>query len=571
MPLSFGLLPATRQDTDRRVERTIAEALPWCRQRKQLREIVAGFQVATPPAAQLAVRIEHTEDALQARNFGEKGGLGRACVTGVVHAEARLEHRSEHGLAFDRHVVRRAGEAHSGQSARAAIARETPGMPEALTWETVELLQQLIRNRCVNDGTPTSGNEIRNADLLATYLEGGGLDVARFDAAPGRRSVVARIEGSDPTAPSLCLMGHTDVVPANESGWTRDPFGGELVGNEVWGRGAVDMLNLTSSMAVAFRHLASAGFRPRGDLIFFGVADEESGSAYGMQWFADHEPDAIRADYVLTESGGLHSTGAVTPSVTMTVGEKGVAWRRLIVRGTPGHGSMPYRSDNALVKTAAVINKLAEYRPAPRVHELWRERVDSLEVNDDMRALLLDPVSIDDAIAAMPGRSGAALHACCHTTFSCNVVEGRMKTNVIPDRVELGVDVRTLPGEGAADVDAHLRSALGDLYETLDIEVVMNDASTISRTDTPLWDSIARAIAFPFPAARLSPQLSVGFTDSRIYRRMGAVAYGAGLLSPEIRPADFGYRFHGNDERIDVESLRLTTQFWLDVVRDFLR
>ena len=75
--------------------------------------------------------------------------------------------------------------------------------------------------------------------------------------------MVARIEGSDPDAPSLCLMGHTDVVPVNPDGWSRDPFGGELVDGEVWGRGAVDMLNLTSSMAVAFRHLATSGFRPK--------------------------------------------------------------------------------------------------------------------------------------------------------------------------------------------------------------------------------------------------------------------------------------------------------------------
>ena len=62
----------------------------------------------------------------------------------------------------------------------------------------------------------------------------------------------------------------------------------------------------------------------------------------------------------------------------------------------------------------------------------------------------------------------------------------------------------------------------------------------------------------------------VGFTDARIYRNMGAVAYGAGLFSPEVDAADFGRRFHGNDERIDVESLRLTTQLWLDVAHDLL-
>ena len=193
---------------------------------------------------------------------------------------------------------------------------------EQLTNETVELLQTMIRNQCVNDGTAESGHEERNADTLVSFIEGAGLDLEVYDAAPGRRSMVARIAGSDLNAPSLCLMGHTDVVPVNPDGWSRDPFGGELVDGEVWGRGAVDMLNLTSSMAVAFRHLATTGFRPKGDLIYFGVADEESGSAYGAQWMADNHPDAIRADYVLTENGGLHGGPPNSPSVSMNVGRK---------------------------------------------------------------------------------------------------------------------------------------------------------------------------------------------------------------------------------------------------------
>src|SRR5262245_56236715 len=121
---------------------------------------------------------------------------------------------------------------------------------------TVELLQTLIRNACVNDGTPESGHEQRNAETIASFLGDAGFDVERYDAAPGRTSLVARIEGREPGAPSLCLMGHTDVVPVNPDGWTHDPFGGELIDGEVWGRGAVDMLNLTASMAVAFRELS---------------------------------------------------------------------------------------------------------------------------------------------------------------------------------------------------------------------------------------------------------------------------------------------------------------------------
>ena len=73
-----------------------------------------------------------------------------------------------------------------------------------------------------------------------------------------------------------------------------------------------------------------------------------------------------------------------------------------------------------------------------------------------------------------------------------------------------------------------------------------------------------------FPGAPLSPQFVVGFTDARVYRNLGSVAYGAGLFSPDLKSSDFMSRFHGHNERIDVESLSLTTQFWLDVCRDFL-
>ncbi|MEM8922771.1 MAG: M20/M25/M40 family metallo-hydrolase [Actinomycetota bacterium] len=446
-------------------------------------------------------------------------------------------------------------------------------MSSELTGQTVELLQTMIRNACVNDGTPTSGQEVRNADTLTSFLEGAGLDVQRYEPTPGRVSLVSRIEGTDPDAPSLCLMGHTDVVPVNPDGWSRDPFGGELIDGEVWGRGAVDMLNITSSMAVAFRHLKTSGFRPAGDLLYFAVADEESGSHHGAQWMADHHPDDIRADYVLTENGGLHSDPDGRPAIGINIGEKGVAWRRLRLRGTPGHGSMPFRADNALLKAAAVAQRIGDYRPPARFTELWTERVENLGLDEETTAIMLDADRIDDALAAMPNKGSAAfLHACTHTTFSVNLVDGGlMKTNVIPDAVELHVDVRTLPGEGTEEVQAHLDAALGDLADDVEVELIMNDPASISRTDNPLWESLQRAVNKPFPEHRLSPQMTVGFTDARVFRALGSVAYGAGLFSPQLDQGDFSSRFHGNDERIDTESLALSTGLWCDVARDLLR
>lgn len=437
--------------------------------------------------------------------------------------------------------------------------------------ETVELLQALIRNACVNDGTPESGFEERNANTIAAYLDGVGLDMEHLIAAPGRVNLAVRLAGSDPKAASLCLNGHTDVVPVTLEGWSRDPFAGELVDDEIWGRGAVDMLNLTAAMAVTIRRLAASGFRPRGDLVFVAVADEESGSAYGTRWLAEHHRDLIACDYVLTENGGLHLGNEATATVGMMAAEKGVAWRRLTVRGTPGHGSAPFKSNNALVKAAAVVSRIAEYRPAPRLHELWRGEVEAMDIGDDIKTQLLDLASIDALLDELPRAHGAGhFHSCTHTTFSPNTVTSQSKTNVIPDTVTIDVDIRTLPGEGPDEVQAHLDEALGDLAGQVEVSALMNDRASISRTDTPLWDAMGRAVDRRFPGTRLLPRLGVGFTDARVHRDLGAVAYGAGLLSPSLSPSSFGSRFHGNDERIDVESVELTTEFFHDVVTDFM-
>ncbi len=441
----------------------------------------------------------------------------------------------------------------------------------SLTGDTVELLQALIRNECVNDGTPDSGNETRNADLLQTYLEGAGLDVQRYESRPGRGSLVARIEGTDPSAPSLCLMGHTDVVPVNPAGWSRDPFGGELVDGEVWGRGAIDMLNLTSSMAVAFRHLARSDWRPRGTLIYFGVADEEAGGVWGAEWMAEHHWDAIGCDYLLTEMGGWATTGPDgTRHVTINVGEKGIAWRRLRVTGTPAHGSMPFGADNALVKAAEIVRRLAEYRPGAQISDMWRRQVEVMALPDEQKAALVDPARIWSTLETLPPMLAKRCHAVTHTTFSPNVAHGGQKTNIIPDLVEIEVDIRTVPGTTSADVDAHLHEALGELAHHVEIVPIHGSEATASPVGNPLWDAVGASVQVAYPGAELLPGLIVGGTDARFFRERGTVSYGAGLFSPSVDFESFGNRFHGHDERIDVASLALTTDSWIEIAHRLL-
>lgn len=437
-------------------------------------------------------------------------------------------------------------------------------------YECTELLQGLIRNACVNDGTVASGSEIRSVDLLLTYLEGSGLDIETYEAAPGRSSLVARIEGTDPEAPTLLLMGHTDVVPANPEHWRHDPFGGELIDGEIWGRGAVDMLNLTASMAVATKRLARSGFAPRGTLIYLAVADEEAHGDYGAAHLMANERDAVLADYVITESGGIPLPSPSGLKLPVIVGEKGVFNMRIRVRGTAGHGSQPYRTDNALVTAAEVVRRIDAFEPATKIHEIWKRFIESMGYPDEITRPLLSVDGLDEILGHLPIGMGRMFHACTHNTYAPTMMQAGTKINVIPDEVTLEVDIRTLPGEGREQVMDELRLALGDLAERVEFEPGVYDPSSASPIDTPLWDSLSRVTQRWYPGSETVPFLTVGATDSRFFRRENRTAYGFGLFSQNMTFEDYGAMFHGDDERIDTASLALSTELWEVVAADLL-
>jgi acetylornithine deacetylase/succinyl-diaminopimelate desuccinylase-like protein len=440
--------------------------------------------------------------------------------------------------------------------------------------EATELLQRLIRNACVNDGTPESGQEVRNVDLLRDYLSGPGVDLEVYEPLPGRASLVARIEGSDPRAPRLLLMGHTDVVPVSPQGWHRDPYGGEIVDGVVWGRGAIDMLNLTATMAVALRRLARSGFRPRGTLVYLAVADEEAGGSHGARWLVEHARDAVAADWVVSESAWPPVPTPEGERLLVTVGEKGIFWLRLRVHGTPGHGSRPLGADNALVKAAEVVRRLASHHSDTVLRDdwaaVWRRWLEGMGYPPDVVALLTDPNRVDEGIARLDPGMAATAHACTHMTIAPTVARGGVKTNVIPDEVELQVDIRLLPGQTPEGAIAELREALGDLADDVDIEVIDRTVPTVSPTDTPLWEALVRAARALRPQATLIPALTTGGTDARFFRELGIPAYGFGLCTPRFTLGEYAAMFHGNDERIDQESLGLSVELWEHLARDLL-
>lgn len=277
-----------------------------------------------------------------------------------------------------------------------------------------ELLRALIANACVNDGTPESGQEIRSAETLAQFFAGTGVEVEVFEPLPGRASLVARLRGDDPDVGTLCFLAHTDVVPAVASRWSVDPFAGEVHDGCVWGRGGVDMLNQTAAHAVAVAGLAErarSGDRLGGDVVFVAAADEEAGGAHGTGWLASNAPGAIACDWAVGEGGGFRlalDAGADDAAVAVMVGEKGPMWQHLTFEGVPGHGSMPYATDNALVKAAAVAQRLAEFAAPAALHDVWHEMLEATALPDAVRMALSDAAHVDAAIADMATSHPAA-------------------------------------------------------------------------------------------------------------------------------------------------------------------
>lgn len=431
--------------------------------------------------------------------------------------------------------------------------------------EVAELLQTLIRNACVNDGTAESGHELRSVESLDAYL---GVSGERFEKAAGRVTTSYRLPGAG-GAPTLTLMGHLDVVPANAAEWTVDPFSGERRDGFVWGRGAIDMLDQTAAMAAVFKRALSGQLRYPGDLIFLAVADEENGGRLGARWLVEEHWDAVATDYLLTEIGTPSLMGRTGVGIPVTVAEKGPQWRRLRSRGEPAHGSQPYGTRNALVPLADAVARLAARPPAAHMSPEWLRFVAAWDPSADLAADLVDPRRIEaaiDRVAADDLGLARWIHACTHLTVSPNVLHAGIKANVVPDRGVVEIDVRSLPGQGHADVLDHFRTAIGAVFDALEYEVVESTPANGSVPAGPLWDALTDAVGEVAPGRHLIPAMIPVGTDARFFRQRGTVAYGVGVFDDQVGFGDFLRMFHGNDERVSEPSLGLTADLYLKTV-----
>ncbi len=450
--------------------------------------------------------------------------------------------------------------------------------------ECIEHLRALIRIPSVNPpgvpdaaaGRDSAGGELRAAEYCADVLAAGGIAAEIVEIEPGRGSCVARLSATVPDPdPPLILLSHLDVVPVDVESWSRDPFGGDLLDGEVWGRGAVDMKDMVA-MELAVMLALSRGRVPlRRDVIFAAVADEEAGGEFGARGLVERRPDLFhdargrRAAAALNEVGGYSMTVGSRRFYTIQVAEKGIVWTRLSASGAPGHASMPH-TDNAAVKLARAVAAIAvdqEHRSAV-VTPLVAEMLGAIGLADVADLATSDPGAaravLEERVADSVTRR--SLDAMLRDTVTPTVLRSGKKVNVMPGGGEAELDVRTLPGTDQEALLDHLRAIVGD---DASVEPVVALPAIVWPADAEIVTHMRDVLRDADPEGIPLPMMITPGTDAKALAQIGIPCYGFAPLRLE---PDFPFLelFHGHDERVPVSAIEFGLPVLFEVVRRFV-
>ncbi|OLE21061.1 MAG: hypothetical protein AUG49_22895, partial [Catenulispora sp. 13_1_20CM_3_70_7] len=396
---------------------------------------------------------------------------------------------------------------------------------------------------------------LRTAEYVAEKLAEAGLEPRIFESEPGRASVVARVEGSEPGADALLLHGHLDVVPADPADWTFDPFAAEVHEGLVWGRGAVDMKDMDAMMLAVTRRMLREGRKPRRDIVLAFLADEEAGGNHGAKFLAEHHRDLFDGvSEAVSEVGGY--SYEVSPDLRfylIETAQKGLAWMRLQARGRAGHGSM-INDDNAVTDVAEAVARIGRHEwpvtLTPTVTTFLAEVTEALGVEFDPQ----DPDSARAAVAKI-GPLARFIGATLQHTANPTKLEAGYKVNVIPERAFAEVDGRFLPGleqEYFAEIDKLLGPDVTREFTHYDIALE-------APFEVPLVEKMMAALRAEDPAARIVPYCLSAGTDNKTFGTMDmgrGLIRGYGFVPLKLDPSlDFAAMFHGVDERVPLDAL----------------
>ena len=433
--------------------------------------------------------------------------------------------------------------------ALAAVVVFAPAFAQSPDWKAVDAeaqktLQAYIR---INTSNPP-GDVSRAADFLSGLLKREGIDVARYESAPGRSIVLARLKGDGSAGKAIVLESHMDVVPTDRSRWSKDPFGAEIADGKMWGRGTIDMKGIGVSYLYAFLMLHRQHVALTRDVVLMFVPDEEVGGELGAAWMRKNHYAELDPEYVMDE-GGFGSRDMFTAGKLVfgiSVAEKKIMWLRLRAEGVAGHGSQPHEMNPNEHLTRALARLLAAHvAPAPfPVVETMKQRIGApLTENKFNNAIQQSTISLTSL------RSG---------------VGDPPRPNVIPSVAEATLDCRVLPGTSAAQWLALIESKLGD--PTIKIEVIYEgDDPVVSPQDSKLYGALERTLKRHYPDAIVTPMTVPYGTDGNGFRPRGVKVYG---FFPGIVPAASILSMHGDSEFIPVDAVGPAIQILFEALKD---
>jgi len=422
-----------------------------------------------------------------------------------------------------------------------------------------EILQQLIE---INT-TDSVGNVTAAAEAMAKRLREAGFDEKDMQLAGPRatkKNLVLRFHGTGKRKPVL-FIGHLDVVEARREDWTTDPFIFLEKDGYFYGRGAEDMKAGDALLVTTFIRLKREGYAPDRDLILALTADEEGGSANGVDWLLKNHRDWIEAEYAINLDGGeFEREGSKRLLAGLQASEKVYVDYQFESLNPGGHSSLP-SPDNAIYHLSAALSRLQSFSFPVNVNQITRNyfqktaAFSSSRTAQDMRAVVKEPA---DRAAAERLSQSPYYNSLLHTTCVATMLSGGHAANALPQMARANVNCRIFPGEEPESVRRALEKVAADPKVAVTIVPYKDDKGNVIPTvgvpPSPLLPEIVQAeektVEGFWPGLPVVSTMSTGATDGRFLRIAGIPTYGIACMFFEVNDN----RAHGKDERVGVKD-----------------
>ena len=433
---------------------------------------------------------------------------------------------------------------------------------DAAAAKTLEFVKVYIATNTENP----PGNELSLAQIIANELAGlPGMEISVLDVGGGRGNLVARLKATNPIAAPVLVMAHMDVVGAQVDKWSMPPFQATIRDGYIYGRGIIDDKGMLAVSTTVMQELAKHRHLLKRDVILLATAAEEGGPDLGIDWVLEHHPELIDdAEFALNEGGRVRVRDGRIVSVNIQTTEK-VPYNVVATsRGPSGHGSVPL-PDNALAALARAVSRVHDWRAPVHLNattKLYFERLAEVEPERDMARAMksIGKAKTEKAInEAADVLSREPLHnAVLRTGLSLTMLNGGIRTNVIPSEGEATFNVRVLPGDDLFGVIADMRRVADEPSVEWRLDGELKTDPPVSPVNTALFRSMESAANEMAPDAVVLPFMSTGATDGAALRRKGIPTYG--ILPLPLEMID-ELRMHGDEERAPVEALGWATEY----------